>query len=282
MAVETYRDNDILICVLDRPERGNNLDAGVQAALLRAWRTAERDPAITAIVTRSSGKHFSVGAGADHLEEWAGLSLETIFAEHFSGKQGLEEDELPKPDELDLLGFNRWALSVRRIAKPMVAQISGAAAGGGLCLALLHHFRVGDMSARFAAAFGRLGLGPELGLLHTLPERIGIGAALELQLSGRIVRAEESLALGLLDRLVKEDGLDAATLEYARALAASPMATRHLLRARAALQADAFERALEREWADQKTLWGAADFQEGVVSLLEKRVPEFRSDASTL
>ncbi|MBL0924410.1 MAG: enoyl-CoA hydratase/isomerase family protein [Sphingomonadaceae bacterium] len=275
MTVEIYRDDDILICVLARPERGNNLDAEVQEALLRAWRTAERDPAIKAIVTRSSGKHFSVGAGADHLEEWAGLSLETIFAEHFSGKQGLADHELPRPGEPDLLGFNRWALAVRQIAKPMIAQISGAAAGGGLCLALVHHFRIGDASARFAAAFGRLGLGPELGLSYTLPDKVGLGAALELQLSGKIVRAEESLALGLLDQLIDDGDLNAATLEFARSMAASPMATQHLLRAHAALQADAFERALEREWADQKALWGAADFQEGVAALLEKREPRF-------
>jgi enoyl-CoA hydratase/carnithine racemase len=103
---------------------------------------------------------------------------------------------------------------------PTVAAVDGACLGSGLELALACGGRVATPSALFAAPEASFGLLPGCGGTVRLPERVGVGAALDLLLTGRYVDADEALHLGLVDVLVPRAELHAAAVGWVRRLAA--------------------------------------------------------------
>ncbi|WP_369809436.1 enoyl-CoA hydratase/isomerase family protein [Frankia sp. QA3] len=110
---------------------------------------------------------------------------------------------------------------MRNLAQPVIAAVNGPAAGGGFGLALAADIRVAATSARFSAAFVRIGLsGCDLGVSWLLPRLIGAGRSHELLLTGRLVDAAEAERLGLVSRVVPDgETLDAA-LEIAAQITA--------------------------------------------------------------
>src|SRR5207244_2965141 len=106
--------------------------------------------------------------------------------------------------------------TVRESSKPVIAAVNGAAAGGGMNLALACDFRFASTAATFSQAFVKIGMHPDWGGTYLLPRIVGIARALDLVLTGRQVPAEEALAIGLVSKLVGPDDL----LPQARALAA--------------------------------------------------------------
>src|ERR1700761_7580682 len=104
-------------------------------------------------------------------------------------------------------------------AAPMIAAINGAAATGGLELALACHFRIGSSDAVLLDRHAQLGLFPRAGMSARLVRVVGPGAALEMSLTGRKVAADEALRLGLLDRVVPADELRTEAIATAAAIA---------------------------------------------------------------
>lgn len=201
-----------------------------------------------AIALRSEGKHFC--AGRD-----------------FSAPRG--DDDAPE---------QLYAEAVRLLTTPLpwVAAIQGAAIGGGLGLALAADFRVGTPRARFAANFSRLGLHHGFGLSVLLPRVVGDQAAAELLLTGERIDGRRAADIGLLDRLVAEDELDAQAVAFASRLAgAAPLALRAI---RATLRRDLAERfvaATEHEAEQQARLRATEDFHEGTAAAKERREPRW-------
>lgn len=277
MAVLTERQGAVLLCTLDRAGANNSITPEVFSGLLEAYREADRDDGIRAVVTRGAGPNFSVGADIADLSAWVGKPLKDCFREVYEGRQGLPGPGADAARALDTLGMNRWAEAVAGIRVPLIAQIRGVAAGGGLGLALLHHFRFADATARFTTAFGRLGLGSELGVSCLLQHTVGRQKALDMQLTNRLVAAEEAHAMGLVDRLLPPDELETATLAYAQEIAAAaPLAVRAAIDAHQSPRRAELRAALEREWQQQQALWGSEDFREGVAALAERRAPDFK------
>jgi enoyl-CoA hydratase len=102
------------------------------------------------------------------------------------------------------------------MAVPVIAAINGAAAGGGLALALASDVRIAAASARCNVAFVRVGLsGCDCGVSYLLPRAVGTSAAFELMLTGRPVDAEEALRIGLVARVVPDEELQEAALATA-------------------------------------------------------------------
>jgi 2-(1,2-epoxy-1,2-dihydrophenyl)acetyl-CoA isomerase len=108
-------------------------------------------------------------------------------------------------------------MSVASISKPVVAAINGAAAGGGLALALVADVRIASRDAIFAAAYARGGLVPDAGMTYTLPRLIGRDKALRFLLEGRKVAADEAAAIGLIDEVVEPNELSTRAQEIALA-----------------------------------------------------------------
>jgi enoyl-CoA hydratase/carnithine racemase len=158
-----------------------------------------------------------------------------------------------------------------------VAAVQGAAIGGGLGLALAADFRVAGPAAKFAANFAALGIHPGFGLSVTLPRVAGHQAAADLLLTGRRVRAEEALALGLVDRLCAADDLPRVARELAAEIASSaPLA---VVSVRRTLRADLIAQvssAVQHERDEQRKLFRTQDFQEGVRAVSERRPGRFQ------
>ena len=184
-------DGDIGVIVVDNPPV-NALSPGVPEGIIESVRTANADPAITALVLIGAGRAFI--AGADIRQFGTGRVRPPI------GERS--------HDVLD------------RSEKPVVAAIHGFALGGGLENAMACNYRIAARSARVGLPEVLIGILPGGGGTQRLPRLIGPRAALEMIVSGRHVPAEEALALGIIDAVV-EDATDlrAAAIAAARRIA---------------------------------------------------------------
>ena len=233
---------------LNRPPN-NYFDTALIVGVAEAYEELDRSGWCRAIVLGSEGRHFC--AGLDFAAN-AGQDIAALYSA---------------------------ALRLFAAPLPVVAAVQGAAIGGGCGLALSADFRVATAQSRFSANFSRLGFHHGFALTVTLPAAVGRQAAADLLLSGRRVRGEQALALGLCDRLAGEDDLLADTVAYADELAAAgPLAVRSI---RATLRSGLVEEArlaMEHEYAEQTWLRDTADFAEGLRAAAELRDPVFRGE----
>lgn len=169
------------------------------------------------------------------------------------------------------------AVRLFRIRNPIVAAIHGPAIGGGLGLAMVADYRVTCAEARFSANFTRLGFHPGFGLSVTVPRQIGPSRAADLFLTGRRVKGEEAVAIGLADELVALEQVRPRARAVADEMAASaPLAVQSTRATLRAGLADAVKAATDHELAEQERLRKTGDFREGVAAMRERRVPEFK------
>lgn len=202
-----------------------------------------------AVVLRGAGRHFCAGADFSGAGASAGISVETLYGH----------------------GLRLFAQPL-----PVVAQVQGAAIGGGLGLALAADFRVGAANAKLAANFAKIGLHQGFGLTVTLPRLVGAQKALNLLLTGRTVRADEALAMGLVDEAVPAEEADAVAQALAAALAANaPLAVRSIRQTMRSGLVEEIRAAVDREASEQRKLFGTSDFREGITAAAERRPASF-------
>ncbi len=242
--------SDFVALVEIRRPPANFFDLALIDDLAEVFERLDADSGCRAIVLASEGKHFC--AGAD-----------------FSGSG---------PADADDSGRHLYDAAVRLFATrtPVVAAVQGAAVGGGLGLALMPDFRVAAPEARFSANFARLGFHHGFGLSVTLPRLVGPQAAAELLYTGRRIKGEEALALGLCDRLAPLERLR----DEARALAgeiagSAPLAVASIRETLRGGLADEIRTATDREKAEQDRLRRTDDFREGVRAMSDRRPPKF-------
>lgn len=270
MDILSERVGDIMIVTLNRPEARNGITPEMFAGIMEAFKAAEAGDA-KVIVTKAAGKTFCVGADAGGLEAAMDITIEKQFWDDFEGRQGLPGLGGRAARLLDPLGFNRWAWEIAQVRVPSIAVINGAVAGAGLGLSLLHHFRFASRTAKFTTAFGRLGLGPELGSSYLLPDIVGRQNALDLFATSRVIDATRAVEIGLADRLCAPEELLDAAMAYAEEICATPVVA-----ARAGVDAIMRQRdaglraAMEQEWSRQKDLWGSDAFKAAVNDLIRR------------
>lgn len=228
----------------------NFIDVGLARAIADAIEGLDAEVACRVIVLRSVGKHFCAGArlrpDADDLPDDDGNPLYQEVARMFSG------------------------------TVPIIAVVQGAAIGAGLGLAMAADFRVAAPEARFGATFARLGFHQGFGLTATLPRVVGEQRALDLLYTGRRVKGDEALAIGLCDRLAPREALDDAAAELADDIAMSaPLAVRAIRRTMRGGLADEVRAATDVEHAAQQILRRTDDYREGVAAAAERRTPDF-------
>ena len=247
----------------------NGLTGPLLTAYVGALAEAQLDDEVRAVVTTSALSSWCVGGDLNEINE-SGSDGDLSHTLHESTG---ETESLSLVDrEADQLGAGRHVLSVHSFDKPLIAAIGGAAAGGGMALALLHDVRFGSERAVFTAAFTRIGLSLEMGLSYLLPRAIGPQAAFDLAVSSRKVQADEALALGLLWRLVPEDELVSTALSYAEQLAELPplgvqMAKRLLRRS----WDHSLNAQLETEWPWQVAAYGSPASRAAIEDFLGRR-----------
>jgi enoyl-CoA hydratase len=170
------------------------------------------------------------------------------------------------------------ATALHGLPQPVVAAVNGAAAGGGLALALASDVRVCSTSARFNVAFVKIGLsGCDIGVSYLLPRIVGMGLASELMLTGRMVEAEEAARIGLANRVVEPDELLDAAYEIAEGIAAnSPFGvwmTKQVLGRN--VDAGDLGAAIELENRTQVLATRTDDMKEALAAFVEKRPAAF-------
>jgi enoyl-CoA hydratase len=174
-----------------------------------------------------------------------------------------------------MLPFYRSWLSIRRLEVPTIAAINGAAIGAGMCMALACDIRVAAARARLGVPFVRLGMHAGMGATYLLPDVVGHAAARELLLSGRVIDAEEACRIGLVSRVLPDEGFLEEALEVANGIAgAAPLANR-LTKIGLSSHFDSLEAALQWEALAQPVTLATEDLQEGIAAARERRAPRF-------
>lgn len=189
--------DSVALVALSRPERLNALDQELFDRLPETFERLADDRSVRAVVLTGDGRGFCAGADLD--------------SEAFSST-GVAEDWIRQ--------VQRSPVLLRRLPQPSIAAVNGPAVGAGLGLALACDIRFASEQATFSTPFVRMGLVPDFGVSYFLPRVVGSALALDMLLGGRVVKAQEALALGLVSR-VCDDAL-AAALETAETLAAMP------------------------------------------------------------
>lgn len=238
-------EGPVRVVVIDRPQSRGAVDGQHAAALLSAFEELEQRDDLSVGVLTGAGGHFCSGAD---LKAVAAGSMPV---------RGYGEGPGP-------MGPTRL-----RLSKPVVAGIEGYAVAGGLELALWCDLRVVAESAVLGVFCRRWGVPLVDGGTQRLPRVVGLGRALDMILSGRMVPVEEAHAMGLVNEVVPAGKHLERALEYAEALAAFPQETMLADREAAirgiglpfedglALEAQSSERTLEVAWK------GAARFAGG-------------------
>lgn len=199
VTVRVSADGPVLTVLIDRPEVRNAVDRPTGAALAAAFRSFDESPDLRVAVLGGAGGTFCAGA-----------DLKAI-----AGGTG---------NRVQLTGDGPMGPTRLRLSKPVIAAVSGHAVAGGLELALWCDLRVADETAIFGVFCRRFGVPLVDGGTVRLPRLIGTSRALDLILTGREVRADEALSIGLANRLVPAGEALAAAQALAAELASLPQA----------------------------------------------------------
>lgn len=190
----------IVVMSVNRPHRANSQTVEMFGEIAWATTVLRNAPLRALIITGAGGKAFCTGFDLDEVDVLTRLSVSEftdLVETAASGSTGL-----------------------RALPYPVIAAVSGPAAGGGLSLALATDIRIADNTASFSAGFVRVGLSiGELGTSWNLVRLIGPGRAAELAFTGRTVRAVEALRIGLADRLTDTGTALDAAIELAETIA---------------------------------------------------------------
>lgn len=252
------REGGVATLSVTRPDKLNALSDETLRELLGAFGELRDDPAIRCVIlTGGEAKRPAFVAGADIAE--------------------LAEQDPLAGRERSRLGQGVCDL-IEALGKPVIGAINGFALGGGLELALACHIRLASSEARMGLPEVTLGIIPGYGGTQRLPRLIGLGAALELIATGRMIDAQEALALGLVSRVVPPGELMAAAGELAAKIAANgPIAVRLALDAAIRGVSLPLASGLAYEQELFALVSSTEDMREGLKAFLEKRKAQFRN-----
>ncbi|MET0755865.1 MAG: enoyl-CoA hydratase-related protein [Pseudoxanthomonas sp.] len=239
---------------VDRPDKLNALNGATLDALYTAFNEAAEDAGTRVLVLTGAGsKAFVAGADIAEMSE-----LRPTEGRDFS------------------LRGQRLMRRIETMPKPVIAMVNGFALGGGLELAMACHLRIAADTARLGQPEINLGLIPGFGGTQRLLRLAGRAATLELCLLGAPVDAARALQLGIVNRVVAADQLEAETLKLADQLAqAAPLALRGALDAVIVGGECAMEEGLQYETAQFGLMFSTEDMREGTRAFLERRKPVF-------
>ena len=248
-------DGGAVTITINRPERRNALNQDTVHELISALARVNADPAARVLVITGAGDAFCAGADLKDAPEM----------------------DLQVAHEIVRLYLD-YVVAIRAVEIPVIARINGDAVGGGCCTALACDIRIASERARLGFPFVNLGIsGADMGATYLLPRLIGYGRAAELLLTGDLIPAREAQAMGLVNRSVPDEDLDAAVESLVSRLASGPplglRSTKVALNS--ALDKDAATE-FDYELLVQSDCLLTDDYQEGLRAFREKRPPRFR------
>ena len=239
----------------DRPATSNAMDGAVARELAEAVEAVAPD-SHDAVLLTGEGEAFSAGGDIEAMAE---------------------REERPETARERLAStFGRAFEAIYTSRVPVVARVDGDAAGAGLSVVAVSDFAYAVESARFVAAFVRVGLVPDTGGSFLLPRLVGWRTAKRLAITGEAISASEAAGTGLVNAAVPEDDLDDRVDDLLATLRERPTETVGQIKR-------AIHENLGREWAPaldyeqhvQALAYGSAAHEEGVAAFLDDREPDF-------
>lgn len=263
--IEISRPRDgIIRLTLNRPASLNAMTAGMVEELHDALDEVSRDRTCRVVVLGGAGRGFCAGLDLGGYGEAPGFEWHGRVEKGFAVQRHIAS-LIPR---------------MRSLPQPVIAAVNGPAAGGGFALVLGSDIRIAAASARFNAAFIRIGLSAcDIGTSWLLPRIVGAARAQELMLTGRLFGADEALRIGLVTDVVPDDALDDAVLsKAAEIMLNSPIGVALTKEGMwSALEIPGLQAAIDLENRQQIMASFSEDAAETRRARSEKRAPRYES-----
>ncbi len=254
----------IATITLNAPGRMNTISGLMLDQLSERLLQADRDRDVRCIVLTGAGKAFC--AGLDMAAQMGASKGSLGGMDSGTGEGG--------PGELDLRFTPPTVL--HNLDTPTICALNGGAAGYGLDVALGCDIRVASSTAKLNPGFAKRGILPESGGTWLLPRIVGYAKAAEIAFTGRVLTAEQSLELGLVNHVVAPEHFNEVVRELAGEIAANaPLAVRAIKRMMRAAETETFDQNVHHVFLQLLPLLRTDDFREGVAAYMEKRSPKF-------
>jgi 2-(1,2-epoxy-1,2-dihydrophenyl)acetyl-CoA isomerase len=243
----------------NHPEKLNAMTTEMWLDLGRVVETVQEDEEIKVLVITGAGRAFCSGS-----------DVSGRLALRVAGKIPMTHRELVEP-----VGYLSYFIHTLDI--PIIAAINGTAAGAGLSFVLLSDIRIASNTARFSAAWVKVGLIGDMGATYLLPRVVGISKAIELLTTGDMINAQEAERIGLVSKVVPPEELMPTVKALATKLAQGPTVTIKFLK-RGVYKGihNDFLTQLDFESYGQNVCRQTEDHREGVRAFMEKRPPRFK------
>ncbi len=247
------KENGVVTLTINRPHVKNAIAGDMWEELRSIFQEVTRTVSDRVLVITGAGGAFCAGA---ELSKDMGAGTHPLDA--------------MKP-------VNAAALALHDISKPTIAKVRGPAVGAGMNLALGCDLIVASDNARFSQIFARRALSVDFGGTWLLPRLVGLHKAKELALFADILSAEEAERLGVVNRVLPDDELDAFVADWAERLAAGPpLALQMTKRMLSNALSQSLSEALDSEATAQTVNFASNDTREGLLAFVEKRDPVYR------
>ncbi|MGB8860091.1 MAG: enoyl-CoA hydratase-related protein [Ilumatobacteraceae bacterium] len=252
----------VVLLTLNRPSSLNSMTAELVESLHEHVREIAVDPVARVVVLTGAGRGFCAGLDlrgygtAPHTEHLGRTQAGFAVQRHIASL-------IP---------------ALRSLPQPVIAAVNGPAAGGGFALVLGSDIRLAARSAKFNAAFIRIGLSAcDIGTSWLLPRLVGVARAQELMLTGRVFDAEEAYRIGLVVDLLDDDALlDAALAKAHEIMRNSPFGVALTKEGMwGALEIPALQNAIDMENRQQIMASATADHREAMAAFVERRPPNY-------
>ena len=253
--VDFEQRGPIGVITMNRPEALNALNDQVLKDLDAVLDAAEANDEVLVLILTGAGRSFVAGADIGQMKDFT-----PVQAKQF-GMYG-----------------NSVFLKLENFPKPVIAAVNGFALGGGCELSMACDIRLASEKAKFGQPEVGLGITPGFSGTQRLPRRVGIGKAKELIFSGKMIKADEAKAIGLVNEVYAPEALMDAALEMARSFTKNaPIAVKY---AKACI-----DRGMQMDLDDGIALenemfamcYATADQKEGMTAFLEKRPAVFQN-----
>jgi len=251
------KDGPVGWMIFNNPERLNAVGVEMWEAIPKILDDFEADPEIRVIVLRGAGEKAFI-SGADISQ----------FEKHRSSPEAVQ-----KYEEIGETAQRRLTYA----EKPTLSMIRGYCIGGGVGVALTTDLRIAGAGARFGVPAARLGLGYRASGIKKLMDVVGPANAKEIFYTARHFTADEALGMGLINRVVPDDELEAYVADYCRRIAENaPLTIMAAKKTIAELSKPSKE--TDRDYCDElvRGCFASEDYTEGRKAFMEKRKPVFR------
>ena len=256
-------EDRVATITLNKPERLNAFDDQMLADWHDAIVAADRDPGVGAIIITGAGRGFCSGMNVQ--AEVAGSGVLRSEATVATRRHSLRDRVHPIPRALI------------QLEKPYIAAINGAAAGAGMDMASMADIRFAASTARMGMTYVRMGLIPGDGGTYTLPRIVGTQRALDMIWTGKLITAQEALAISYLMDDVEPDELLPRVKAYARTIANGPATAVQLSKKLVYRSANIpFDEHLDVAQMAMFIAQTTDDAKEGPLAFVEKREPKWQ------